>query len=162
MQQHLFLSRKYKIAYLLLGLTFILGVVYLYINHNNGLRIHCSGQIDSVFGDNQTLPEFSGIYAFIIDGKEGYISVNGIFKNTDGAYTVQRVTKINIHAVNGLNSTYELQAVSGNTLTGDNLPEFLYTRYIFNPVSVITVDKTLGDAYLVRNLYAPVMVCIGD
>ena len=162
MQQHVLFSRKNKVVamattvFLIAGL--VAGIVFIERMHK-GLNINCRGQINSVFGDNQTLPEFRGIYTFTLDSYQGFISVNGIFVSLDKTYTVQRVTRVNVESFSEDKTMHELRSVAEQILTGDNLPEELYQRYIFSPVSVITVDRTLESSYLIRNLYAPVLIC---
>jgi len=126
---------------------------------NQDIRLDCKGQIHSVFGDNQSLPEFRGIYTFNLEGSQGYLSINGIFTTPEKNYTVQRVIRVNAEALKETKKMHELHSVDVKILTGDNLTQELFSRYIFSPVSVITAERTLEHSYLIRNLYAPVLVC---
>lgn len=162
MQQHILFSRKNKVAKLI-ALGTILTVMFvcfmLWGKINRNINIECQGQIHSVFGDNQSLPEFRGIYTFDLEGSQGYVSVNGIFISPEKTYTVQRVNRVSAESLKQGKKMHELHSVDVKVLTGDNLPQELYSRYIFSPISVITVEKTLEHSFLIRNLYAPVLVC---
>lgn len=164
MQQYVLFSRKNKIAAIVAAAAGFITVgliagAMLTTRIHKGIHIECGGQIRFVYGDNQTLPEFRGIYTFTLGGSQGYISVNGTFISPVSTYTVQRVTRVSTESFSEDRETYELKAIDEKILTGDNLPEELYQRYIFSPVSVITVGRTLDYSYLIRNLYAPVLVC---
>ena len=162
MQQHVLLSRKHKVVAMATACFLVTGLVagvLLTSRMHKGVHVECRGQIHSVFGDNQTLPEFRGIYTFNLEGSQGYISVNGTFVSPDKTYTVQRVTRVSAESFSEDKTMHEFRPVDEKTLTGDNLPEELYRRYIFSPISVITLARTLDHSYLIRNLYAPVLVC---
>ncbi|MCU6162276.1 hypothetical protein KWI07_17770 [Enterobacter bugandensis] len=165
MQQHVLFSRKNKLIAIsaagILAAGLLAGSMFTTRMHQ-GVHIECRGQIHSVFGDNQTLPEFRGIYTFTLEGTQGYISVNGTFISSDKTYTVQRITRVSTESFSEDKMMHELRSVDVKILTGDNLPEELYQRYIFSPIAVITVDRTLEHSYLIRNLYAPVLVCAGN
>lgn len=162
MQQHILLSRKNKIIkFIILGAVILTatGGLIFFGKMNQSIHIECQGQIHSVFGDNQSLPEFRGIYTFNLEGSQGYVSVNGIFISSEKTYTVQRVIRVSAESLKETKKMHELHSVDVKILTGDNLPQELFLRYIFSPVSVITAEKTLERSYLIRNLYAPVLVC---
>lgn len=162
MQQHILFRRKNKLVAIsaasILAAVFVVGSL-LTVRMNHEIHIECRGQIQSVFGDNQTLPEFRGIYTFTLEGIQGYISVNGIFISLDKKYTVQREIRVSIESFGENKVMHELRPIDEKILTGDNIPEELYKRYIFSPISVIKVDQTLEHSYLIRNLYAPILVC---
>ncbi|ATF94523.1 hypothetical protein CO704_21725 [Cedecea neteri] len=150
------------IAILSLLLAVLAVCIVLMLKSRQGTQVECSGQIHSVFGDNQTLPEFRGIYTLNLEKQQGFLSINGSFRMPDATYTVQRVTRVMTAYSGNQQGVIELKPVSEHVLTGDNLPEELYRRYIFSPVSVITVNKTLPWSWLIRNLYSPVLVCTAD
>jgi hypothetical protein len=159
MRQHLLFRRKnrLKIFFILFCIAAIM--IFYFIRNNHKNVIHCNGQINSVFGDNETTPVFSGIYTFMLDNKQGYISVNGIFNTVTKEYAVQRIIKVKVQTASNDRDFYDIKQISVQSLTGDNLPDELYIRYILNPMTVVTLDKTLRNSYLIRNLYSPVLIC---
>jgi hypothetical protein len=159
MRQHLFFCRKNRLTLSLTALFIVVIMAFYFIKSTHKVLIHCSSQINSVFGDNETYPTFSGIYTFMLDDGKGYISVNGIFHTQSDTYTVQKIIKISLHTVSYDQVFYDIKQASVQSLTGDNLPDTLYVRYILSPFTVIALDKTLHNSYLIRNLYSPVLVC---
>lgn len=141
-----------------LSILVLLLVLFLITIKIDKDRIHCSGQLNSIFGDDQTIPKFSGIYTFILDGSRGYISVNGLFKDEVNTYAVQRLSEVRVSHIE--EDFYEIREISSQSLTGDNIPEPMYVRYIHNPISVVRVDKTLNNSFLIGNLYSPILICL--
>jgi hypothetical protein len=54
---------------------------------------------------------------------------------------------------------YELKTKSITSLTGDDLPDNLASRYILGPISVVSIRKNTHKSYVIKNLYSPVFIC---
>jgi hypothetical protein len=151
---------KIKVIYYIISAFIVLFISVFFIHQDQNSRLHCRGQVHFVFGDNETLPEFKGVYTFFFDKNNEFLSVNGLFIDTDKTFAVQKVFRVNAEMTEGFSDDfYELKTKSITSLTGDNLPENLALRYILGPVSVISIRKNTRNSYVIKNLYSPVFIC---
>lgn len=124
------------------------------------VQVHCRGKVDIFTNIDGEEREFKGELVWDLDGgNNNYFSLSGHYSVEGKTYPIDRTVRATISLISGTRSLYEITPVKTIIQQMDELPPSLEGSFMFKQPRVYRIKKTLTNAYLVSNAYAPVFIC---